>query len=737
MRPLRSLLVAVLSIAIVCGLAWAVNGPQPSVGLYWYDNTDPTVGGGMSAPLNQLLVRTDTPSIYYKSGSTNTGWTRIGLGATGGGGTVTSVGCGTGLSCAPSPIVAAGTVSVNLTPTSCAANSFLSALGANGTGTCTAGSTGTMTSVTCSTGLSCTPNPIIGAGTMTVNLTPTTCGAGMAEISTASDGTSSCASFGSSSLTNSAGANVVTKSNGTNLVASSLSDNGTTVSTAEPTSIGGLTDSGNTIYSGVIAPTAFTGAQVDNYNPTGLATAAVISQDASSGTTVTGLTAQSTGFEVNFHNIAAASNITFTNQSASSLAANRFTLPSAASLILRPGYSISFRYNGAAWRPKTMTNDYATLFVDGLLTIGSITGFPTTTCAAGAAEVATGTTGTATCATFFDTAGTGLGQSGRTVSLNITPTTCAASSFISAIAANGTGTCTAGTGGITNGAGANIITKSDGTNLVASSVSDDGTTWAIATNKVTVVEASGNLATAGTFAATGLSTLTGGFTSAAATGTVGQLVETVQSDTSTGTTTDFSLNATATAIRWAGASAATFSGITGGAAGRVLTIVNASNGQNLTISNESGTAANRTRLMGASSLVLVTVASGSAGVVLRYDGTLSRWMEVARASTQLNTTLTLAGTTARIKDSVTGPALTSCGGSPTVTSGEGKFTITTGSAATGCVATFNTAMSSASPTCAVTSQNGTPVVYSVSSTAVTLSTGTVASVKYDVDCTDH
>jgi hypothetical protein len=62
-----------------------VNGPRPSVGLYWYADFDPTTGAGMAAPLNQLLVRTDTPSLYYKSGFANTAWTLIGTGGGGGG----------------------------------------------------------------------------------------------------------------------------------------------------------------------------------------------------------------------------------------------------------------------------------------------------------------------------------------------------------------------------------------------------------------------------------------------------------------------------------------------------------------------------------------------------------------------------------------------------------------------------------------------------------------------------
>lgn len=68
--------------------------------------------------------------------------------------------------------------------------------------------------------------------------------------------------------------------------------------------------------------------------------------------------------------------------------------------------------------------------------------------------------------------------------------------------AGGVWTCTALSSGITNSAGNNVITKSNGTNLVASSATDDGTTFAINTNKLTVVESSGNTAIAGTLAVT-------------------------------------------------------------------------------------------------------------------------------------------------------------------------------------------------------------------------------------------
>lgn len=90
----------------------ATDGPYPAVGLYWYDSTDPRVGPGMAAPLKQLLIRTDSPSIFYKSGDANTAWTLIGS-STGGGGGVTSITCGSGLTCTPNPIVSTGTIALS------------------------------------------------------------------------------------------------------------------------------------------------------------------------------------------------------------------------------------------------------------------------------------------------------------------------------------------------------------------------------------------------------------------------------------------------------------------------------------------------------------------------------------------------------------------------------------------------------------------------------------------------
>ncbi len=88
----RTLIIAVASIAIVAGIAWAtLSNPQPAVGLYFTSTSDPTAGAGVAAPLGQLLFRQDVPSIYFKTGAANTAWTLAGTSASSGG-TVTGTG---------------------------------------------------------------------------------------------------------------------------------------------------------------------------------------------------------------------------------------------------------------------------------------------------------------------------------------------------------------------------------------------------------------------------------------------------------------------------------------------------------------------------------------------------------------------------------------------------------------------------------------------------------------------
>lgn len=110
------------------------------------------------------------------------------------------------------------------------------------------------------------------------------------------------------------------------------------------------------------------------------------------------------------------------------------------------------------------------------------------------------------------TAGTGLSGGGdlssdRTFTVNITGASCSAGAFLSTLGATGTGSCTTAIGT----SSANTIAKYSGANAIAGSLlTDNGTTFAINTNKFTVTEASGNTTIAGTLNVNGgITTLTG------------------------------------------------------------------------------------------------------------------------------------------------------------------------------------------------------------------------------------
>lgn len=164
MRSHRNLLHAV-GVAFLISLATLASsaappppGPVASVGLYYTFTSDPTTGVGYAAPLWQLGIRTDVASVYYKSGISNTAWTRIGAGAGGGGGsgTVTSVGCGSGVVCTPTnPSTTTVTITANLSGATCGAGSAVTGFNAFGSGTCGAFSppvTGTAP-ITCTGGV--------------------------------------------------------------------------------------------------------------------------------------------------------------------------------------------------------------------------------------------------------------------------------------------------------------------------------------------------------------------------------------------------------------------------------------------------------------------------------------------------------------------------------------------------------------------------------------------------------
>jgi hypothetical protein len=112
---------------------------------------------------------------------------------------------------------------------------------------------------------------------------------------------------------------------------------------------------GAIVMNAELTPAQLTANQ-NNYAPTNFATAFLIRQGVdATGRTITGLAGGAAGRIVVISNIETGGTniITITNEDGASTAANRFTLPSAVSVLIGPGESIMFLYDGTSsrWRP--------------------------------------------------------------------------------------------------------------------------------------------------------------------------------------------------------------------------------------------------------------------------------------------------------------------------------------------------------------------------------------------------
>lgn len=126
-------------------------------------------------------------------------------------------------------------------------------------------------------------------------------------------------------------------------------------------------DSGGTIYQmtppgivggNTISPASLGAGTTDDYAPTGLRNATLIRQDMSGTNTLTGLDATvagGAGRRITIVNIGTitANQLVIANENASSAAANRFVLPGGADFRLAPGGAITFEYDATSsrWRP--------------------------------------------------------------------------------------------------------------------------------------------------------------------------------------------------------------------------------------------------------------------------------------------------------------------------------------------------------------------------------------------------
>jgi hypothetical protein len=129
-----------------------------------------------------------------------------------GGGTVTALAQGPGISLSPNPLVSTGTIAANFTTVQarvsqgCQSGQAISAIGAGGSVTCeTAG--GTVTSLSQGNGIVLTPNPLVGSGSVSADTSVLqarilqACSAGDAITAVDQAGTPTCDPFGNGTVT--------------------------------------------------------------------------------------------------------------------------------------------------------------------------------------------------------------------------------------------------------------------------------------------------------------------------------------------------------------------------------------------------------------------------------------------------------------------------------------------------------------------------------------------------------
>lgn len=356
------LIVLLSTVGISSGVAYKLGAfasppagsPEPAVGLYWQSNTDPTAGGGVSAPLWQLLWRTDQPSVYYKSGTANTAWTKVGSG-TSSGGSVTSITCGGDLSCTPAnPITTAGTIDIAAIATSRLFGnvSGISAPPAAITGT----QATTLLDVFTTTlkGVVPAPGSVTGKFLQDNGTWGTPAGTGVTGSGTAPDLTawassSSIGNYAGSSPSACAAGNALQRvtidATGAltfscvvfvNAGTSGVTVTGSTASldsTFAPT-FAGLTNTGPLTMSGILTVTDV--GTLNNYSPAGLATTSVILFNGGSNVTLTGIAGGANGRRLVLCALSAGS-IALTNEDAGSTSTNRFNFTAASTSSLTAG----------------------------------------------------------------------------------------------------------------------------------------------------------------------------------------------------------------------------------------------------------------------------------------------------------------------------------------------------------------------------------------------------------------
>jgi hypothetical protein len=147
-----------------------------------------------------------------------------------------------------------------------------------------------------------------------------------------------------------------TSANGNLNVAGLLWQTGNATFSGFINAIGALQVGAAYLRTGAITPTQLS-ANVNDYNPTSLATCSVLRVNSSAIVHLTGLTAQANGTQITVMNIGS-NNILLNGANTSSAAANRFEVPGSGSgtFTLTPSDCIQVWYDGALTRWQVMSH---------------------------------------------------------------------------------------------------------------------------------------------------------------------------------------------------------------------------------------------------------------------------------------------------------------------------------------------------------------------------------------------
>jgi hypothetical protein len=411
-----------------------------------------------------------------------------------------------------------------------------------------------------------------------------------------------------------------------------------------PSSSAGITNSGALVESGIIRPTGVTGV-LDNWAPTGIATARTVYVTLSADATLSSIAAgQVDGRALTICNTAA-TGFTLTlkhDDGATGTAANRLSAPNAADWKLGSsggGSCVALRYDGTAQRfkfdAKTGTT-YPSLVNEGATTLSGVQTDTTST-----GTITGYALGANTTVLRFDAAGAvnihGIAAPTTARWLTICNISGTSTRNLTLVHNSATETTLAnriyGEGSSVNSGMSDVFLSASS----SASANNCATLW-----YDTVISRWRVLSHSGT-TWQNAALFNGGFTSNGAANFNNAVnfahsiqLASEQTFSTIGQSDNITLNASANVFRYTGASAGTFTGFTGGNGGRLLLVVNESPNA-LTLTHQAAsTAANQITGMASADVRI----SPSGTVVLRYDSSSSKWVVSAMASNQFGGAVT-------------------------------------------------------------------------------------------------